>query len=64
MIRQKESCRKIKVLEMRDFPDITNAITRVLKTGSVMEANKGQDGKTSEAEIGVLDQGCEEGSSQ
>lgn len=31
---------------------------------SGMEAKKGQDGKTSEAEIGVLDQGCEEGSSQ
>lgn len=29
-----------------------------------MEAKKGQDGKMSEAEIRVLDQGCEEGSSQ
>lgn len=29
-----------------------------------MEAKKGQDGKTSEAEIGVLDQGCEEGSNE
>lgn len=31
---------------------------------SVMETKRGQDGKTSEAEMGVLDQGCEEGSSE